>query len=708
MVDRIRNTPAYVLAAAALLSAGAVAQDDNGGSPPAQAGVDTVMVVGSEMTRRGEVAELAVTPGGVDLVDVTRLQEQNVASLADLLRYSPGVWAASHNGSDGIFFSSRGSNLDATDYDMNGIKLMQDGLPVTAADGNNHNRIIDPLAASYAVVARGANALKYGASTLGGAVNFASPTARDVLPVELSVRAGSHGEQLTRATFGKAGAAFDGLLTLENKRWDGYRDHNEQHRSGLYANAGWQLAPRIATRFYATALENDQELPGSLTRAQVDSNPDQANRSALTGNFQLNVDTWRMANKTTFQLDANRQLEFGFSLEEQSLYHPIVDVRIDFDGPTGPAPEIQVFSLLVDTDHRDIGGVVRYNQRVGDHDVLLGVNYGENETTGGDYENLNGIPNGLMTTIDNDADSLEVFAMDRWRLDDRVLLIFAAQGVSADRNVRNTDAAFGVFSNPHDSYSRINPQLGLIYDVTADFAFFANLSQLFEPPTNFQLQDDVAGGDAMLDAMHGSVVEAGVRGDLQAERGGDWSWSASVYHAQIEDEILSVDDPNAPGTSLVTNVDATIHAGIEAALSSRIAIGAGFLEPFVSLTLNDFSFDGDPVYGNGELPAAPEYVLRGELMYRSASGFHVGPTLDVVGDRFADFANTYVLDSYVLYGLRAGWGNARWRVFADLRNLGDEDYIASHGVRDVAGSNDAILNPGEPRSLYLGFQGRFE
>jgi iron complex outermembrane receptor protein len=702
MGDYLRKAAACALSSTVLLGHCAAAQESNAG----QAGVDTVIVMGSEMTRRGDVAELAVTPGGTDLVDVARLQEQNVASLADLLRYSPGVWAVSHNGSDGIFFSSRGSNLDATDYDMNGIKLMQDGLPVTAADGNNHNRIIDPLAASYAVVARGANALKYGASTLGGAVNFASPTARDVPAVELSARAGSHGEQLARATLGRAAETFDGLLTLESKRWDGYRDHNEQHRSGLYANAGWQLTPRIATRFYATALDNDQELPGSLTRAQVDADPDQANRSALTGNFQLNVDTWRIANKTTFRLDANRELTFGFSLEEQSLFHPIVDVRIDFDGPTGPDPEVQVFSLLVDTDHRDIGGVVRYNHRIGDHDVLLGLNYGENETTGGDYENLNGMPNGLMTIIDNDADSLEVFAMDRWRPDERLLLILAAQGVSADRNVRNTDAASGALSNPHDSYSRINPQLGLIYDVAADFSFFANLSALFEPPTNFQLQDNVR--DEILDAMHGIVAEAGIRGDLQTERGGDWSWSASVYHAQVEDEILSVDDPNAPGTSLVTNFDATIHAGIEAALSSRIPVRAGLLEPFVSLTLNDFSFDDDAVYGNAQLPAAPEYVLRAELMYRSPAGFHVGPTLDVVGDRFADFANTYVVDSYVLYGLRVGWGNAKWRLFADLRNLGDEDYIASHGVRDVAGGNDAILNPGELRSLYFGFQGRFE
>jgi hypothetical protein len=73
-----------------------------------------------------------------------------------VLKYVPGIRSTSNSGSDGIYLSSRGSNLDATNYDMNGIKLMQDGLPVTTADGNNHNRVIDPLSARHATVARGA------------------------------------------------------------------------------------------------------------------------------------------------------------------------------------------------------------------------------------------------------------------------------------------------------------------------------------------------------------------------------------------------------------------------------------------------------------------------------------------------------------------------------------------------------------------------
>ena len=102
-----------------------------------------------------------------------------MTQLSEMLRYVPGVYSESYNGNDDVFYSSRGSNLDATDYDKNGVKFLQDGLPVSAADGNNHNRALDPLGARYATFAHGANALAYGASTLGGAMDFVTHTARN-------------------------------------------------------------------------------------------------------------------------------------------------------------------------------------------------------------------------------------------------------------------------------------------------------------------------------------------------------------------------------------------------------------------------------------------------------------------------------------------------------------------------------------------------
>ncbi len=672
---------------------------------------DDIVVVGQETRDAADLRrDLAFTPGGIDLVDMEDFQNRNVSSLADVLQYVPGVWSSSESGNDVIFFSSRGSNLDATDYDMNGIKLLKDGLPVTTADGNNHNRVIDPLSAQQVTILRGANAVKFGASTLGGVANFESATARGSDSMSLLLSGGSFGQWRERITVsGDLGEGLDGLLTVEAKQWEGYRDHNEQDRRGIYANTGWQLSDKVTTRFYGSWIDNDQELPGPLSRAQVETDPRQAEAAAVSGHYQFNVESWRLANKTSWRIGDDRQLEIGASFEEQALYHPIVDrVMVDFDGP-GPEPPVEVFSLLIDTDQRNTGAVLRYSQRSGAHDFLAGLNYAHTSVDGEHYRNLRGMRNGVSELIRNDATLLEAFAMDRWALDERLMLVLAAQAVTTSRDVRTTDVATGSMRHPKGDYSSINPRIGLLYDVRPGVRLYGNLSRLYEPPTNFELEDNVAGGDALLEAMSGTVIELGARSSREAGAVNSWSWDISAYYARIDDEILSVDDPAAPGTSLSTNIDRTIHAGIEAMARGRFILDGAAdrsLEPVISATLNHFRFDGDARYGDNRLPAAPDYVVRGELMYRHGNRFWIGPTFEVVGDRYADFANRYAVDGYALLGARGGWSGDTWSVFVEVNNLLDEHYIANHVVRDIAGADDAILNPGAPLSAYAGIRWR--
>ena len=376
-----------------------------------------------------------------------------------MLRYVPGMWAESSCGSEELFFSSRGSNLDATDYDKNGIKLLQDGLPVTTADGNNHNRVVDPLSARYASVARGANALTYGASTLGGAIDFISPTARNSAPLSVFLDAGGHGSLNGRATAGAAGERVDGLLTVEGRQWDGYRDHSDQERWGLYGNAGWQTssgdpAPvrdvrpqRSAPAGRAHARRGgERSRPGERGRARRQLRQGRED-GARGGQGELGP-------------GRRRVVLAGLSYEGQSLYHPIVNqIFVDFDGP-GPNAPVEVFSLLVDTDHRDLGAMVRYDRRLGRHDLLAGVNYGNGSVEGGNYRNRDGQPNGISELVDNNADGVEAFLVDRWRASDRWTLVFGGQVVSGRRDVRTTNATTGAVSNPDHRFSSFNPRAG--------------------------------------------------------------------------------------------------------------------------------------------------------------------------------------------------------------------------------------------------------
>lgn len=644
-------------------------------------------------------------PGAISVIDMEQLKQSNIGSLADVLRLTPGVWAASYAGNENVFFSSRGSNLDATDFDHNGIRLMQDGLPVTAADGNNHNRIIDPLASHSATVAKGANASVYGVSNLGGAINFVSPTGTARPGGELRLSGGDHGLKSARVSYGVDTGYSDAFITLEKKAWDGYRQHNEQDRHGLYANIGWELSERISNRLYVSYVKDDQELPGALSLADIEEDPDQASDNAIGGNYQLNVETLRIADKAVFQMAENQLLEFGLSYEEQDQFHPIVDkILVDFDG-TGPLPPTEVFSLLIDTDHEDLAFMTRYVHTFGNHEFILGLNVGDNQATGGNFRNDNGQKNGQSSIVDNDAQTLEFFVSDKFAASSRLDLIFGLLAVSADRRTKIEDLDSGLTTITDETYSRINPRFGALFALGDNAMLYGNISGLFEAPTLYELEDDAGGLGNPLEDMHGTVLEIGTRGQLDCGRYCAVSWDSAVFYAQVQDEILAVESPDVPGTNLVTNVDDTIHAGLEASLAAIVSLSeSNFhqLEPVLSYTLNRFQFDGDEDFGNNDLPGAPEYVLRGEVIYRNQAGYYFGPTFEMVGKRQVDFANTAKVGSYSLLGLRAGWESDTLKFFFDLQNLLDESYISVHTVRTRFEENSQIFYPGAPLSAYGG------
>ena len=97
--------------------------------------------------------------------------------------------------------------------------------------------------------------------------------------------------------------------------------------------------------------------------------------------------------------------------------------------------------------------------------------------------------------------------------------------------------------------------------------------------------NDIRGGNATLDPMSGVVAEVGWR-SRTSQSVTRMTWDVSAFYARLRDEILSLDDPAAPGNSLTTNIDKTTHAGVEALRGATVEAGATHrVEPMVSVTL---------------------------------------------------------------------------------------------------------------------------
>jgi iron complex outermembrane receptor protein len=183
---------------------------------------------------------------------------------------------------------------------------MQDGAPVNIADGGFDFQAIEPLVAKAVEVYRGANALQFGSTTLGGAINFISPTGYDASPLTVRAEYGSFGTVRGLLSSGGVSGANDYFLSLSHLSQDGFRDHSQQNNQRLFTNVGHRFSENLETRFYLTLALTDSELPGNLTKEQLEANPRQAQRNGfvkifdyIDSNWKRDFDLFRLANKTT-------------------------------------------------------------------------------------------------------------------------------------------------------------------------------------------------------------------------------------------------------------------------------------------------------------------------------------------------------------------------------------------------------------------------
>eukprot|EP01032_Pedospumella_encystans_P037803 gene37803-42816_t len=177
--------------------------------------------------------KLNQTAGGTAVVEAENFEAGKAVTIKDMLDFTPGVFAQSRR-----------------TFHMRGIRLLQDGIPINLADGGSDFQDIDPLALQHVEVYKGANALQYGAASLGGAINFVTPTGYTTPNSQLRLDTGSH--EFARAQFntGDVLGDWDYFASLSQLRSDGFRQFSRQKNTRLNANAGLKVSPQLETRFY--------------------------------------------------------------------------------------------------------------------------------------------------------------------------------------------------------------------------------------------------------------------------------------------------------------------------------------------------------------------------------------------------------------------------------------------------------------------------
>ncbi|MGY4506716.1 iron complex outermembrane receptor protein [Bradyrhizobium sp. USDA 3650] len=639
------------------------------------------------------LAEINQTPGGVALVSAEAYRNSTPSNtIKDVLDYVPGVYAQPKWGDD-TRLSIRGSGL-SRNFHLRGVQLYMDGIPINTADGYGDFQEIDPSAYKYVEVFKGGNALQFGANSLGGAINFVTPTGRDALPNGVSFDVGGFGYKRLQANAGGVNGPWDGFVTASTQAADGFRDHSFGSSNRLSGNVGYQFSPDVETRFYLNANEVRQRIPGTVTKTSALTDPEAAAPANVAMDQQRNIDTVRLANKTTVRFD-DTKVEFGAFGVDRHLMHPIfqwLDYRYkDYGG----------FAKI--TDDRTIGGFR--------NKLVAGVNVLNGSIDNQQFANIGGQKGALLSSSIDRSENTSAYVEDSFYVIPNLAVVGGTQFLYATRNRQDRFLSDGDQSGA-TRFNLWSPKGGVLWQIDPSWQAFANVSRSAEVPSF---------GESAIGPGIPTIPFTSIRPQIATTyeigtrmKRPDYAWELTAYRANIRDELQCL--YSAFGNCNVTNADRTIHQGIEAGAGAAIFRDIFVNGPApdkiwlnVAYSFNDFRFDKDPTFGNNRLPGAPNHYLRAELLYKHPFGFYVGPNIEWVPQAyFVDSMNTLTTEPYALLGLKAGFDNGGpMSAYIEGRNLTNKTYIASASIIDRATATSALFEPGTGRAVYAGMRYRW-
>ena len=651
-----------------LLTASAAVLADSPSST-AQPIDETITVTGTRLPAGAE--EVESRPGGADFVKAEDYKDKLAVSLRDALIFSPGVYTQPRFGQE-IRLSIRGSGI-SRGFHMRGLTLLQDGVPINLADDNGDFQELDPAILQHLEIYRGANAFRFGGTTLGGAINGVTATGRTAPGINLRIDGGSFDTLRGAGSFGWAADGLDGRITLTSDRSDGDRQHDKRDSLRAHANVGVRLSGNAETRLYVSLNHIDQEMPGALSYADATNFP---KKGSFVGDQHRNIDSVRLQNRTTVNL-AGVGLEFGGFLNAKKLFHPIFQV--------------------VDQDSLDKGLFARAGWESGPLKLLAGATARFGTVDSQRFVNVDGRRGSRTLDADQKARTIDVYSEARFDTGPVTLI----GGAIYTNGMRRQDQHFPAEVVGKSTFSELSPRFGLVWKAASKIEVYANVSRSHELPGFIELAQVAA--FVPLDAQHAWTTEVGARGSFGAAR-----FDVSLYRANVRNELLQFNvGPDIPASTF--NADETLHQGIEAGLDLQLAPWASLRQTY---QFNDFRFRDDAQFGNNRLPVIPKHLYRAELKL-GPEKWNVSPSLEWVPQgAWADYANSFRTGGYAMLGVSGSVALAKSaEVFVDARNLANRkavgDISAVVDYRTLQPFQRVIFYPVERRALYAGVRAHF-
>ncbi len=643
-------------------------------------------------------------PYAVGILGAAEIQGlEATISLDEALLEIPGVFVNNrYNFGLGDRISIRGFG-SRSQFGVRGIRIIQDGIPLTLPDGQAQLNNVDLAAAGRIEVIRGPASSLYG-NAAGGVISIETEPPPPVpFRPEIRIQGGGFGDDRFHQKYDLKAAGqsgdFDYVGHVSHFQTDGFRLHSRAEYTLLNTRVRYRIDERsnltaVINYVNSPVAQNSSSLRDSLARANPDTardlvlSPQECPPSPGFGGCQ---DLGEASKQGQAGITYRRQ--FGTSHEVSLMGYGVFR---NLDNPI-PFTLIQLDRLAGGTRAE-----YRYTPAEG---RLAGLTLGfDVDHQSDDRQEFRRTDTGVQE-IELDQDEkvtgLGVFAHSRWVLTPELGLTVSAR---YDRIRFKVDDDLVTADDPDDSGSRtfdqLNPMVGLSYASAPWLNVYGNVGRSFQTPSTTEFTDTIGGFNFDLKPERATSYEVGAKGTA-ADR---VSYSLALFRSNIDNQLIGFEAAN--DRVLFRNVGSSQHKGVEAGIAALLAPGLTLTGAytFSDFEFEDFVTDGGDFSGN-EIPGIPRHYVHGRVKYAHWSGLKGAVELTAADGYFADNANEHRNDGYTTIDLRFGYTadlpGARIEPFLGINNVTDKRYNSSVVVNAFG---RRFFEPAPGRNVYAGLR----
>lgn len=639
------------------------------------------------------------TPQAITVVTKELMRDQAMQSMADVIRYVPGVVTAQGEGNrDTAVF--RG-NSSTGDFYVDGIR-----------DDVQYYRDFYNIESVEAL--KGSNAMIFGRGGSGGIINRVTKQAEWRSIGEASLTLGSWNNRRATADLGQAineTAAFRVNGLIENS--DSYRNGFNLKRSGinptLSIRAGADTSVVLGYEHFKDERTADRGVP-SFNGVPLNTDP-----STFFGNAALSQ-TWSKADAFTALID--HDFGNGLSLRNRTRY-------ADYDkfyqnvfpgavNAAGTSVAISAYNNATQRTNIFNQTDVMFNLNTGSvqHKLVAGLELGQQTTDNfrntGYFLSVGATATSINVPVSNpvtnatitfkqaatDANNhgtvttKSVYIQDQIEFSPQWQLIAGVRRDNFDVDFTNNRTA----ENIKTTDTPVSPRVGLVYKPMTDVSLYASYSIAFVPRAGDQLSSLTATNKA-FDPEEFKNLEVGAKWDIRP----DLSTSVAIY--QLDRSNVAITDP-ADATKTIL-VDGQRSKGVEFGISGKLTREWSVMGGYAYQDAKITKAQSATVKAGAILAQVPQHSASLWNRYDFSSVWGAGLGIVYRSKIYTSTDNTVVLPGFTrLDGAVYYVVNKNINLQANIENLLDKKYYAS------ANSNNNIT-PGSPRALRVGLNMKF-